>query len=309
MTGRGRSPDFIIGGAMKSGTSSVHRHLANRPDVFIPHGEIHFFDLDDAEQHPDYHEPGRPLLDYDQNREEYLAWYRGHFAEAEEGRLVGEDSTTYLASLKAPDRIRALLPDVRLVFCLRDPVARAYSHYWHMVRVHRLGCSFEKALRRDATILQRGFYRPQLERYLARFPAEHILVIQFERLVREPESELRRLWKFLGLPALSEGDARLPHDNRSVGYRSASLALLYNRVTAPLRPGSYLGHFPGFEGRPDQHRTVRLLDRLERRVNRRPGGSYTRMDPATEAWLRDLFRRENRGMETLVDFDAGLWKW
>ena len=47
-------PDFIIAGAMKSGTTTLHNILNEHPDVFIPDSEIHFFDMDDVIEHPEF---------------------------------------------------------------------------------------------------------------------------------------------------------------------------------------------------------------------------------------------------------------
>src|SRR5688572_16204892 len=117
---------------MKSGTTSLHRTLALHPQVYLPPSEVFFFDLDDFDQNPDHLPLGRarrPVVpDFDARRDDYLDWYASLFEPARDDQVVGEDSTTYLASERAPARVRALLPDVRLVFLLRDPVERAYSH-------------------------------------------------------------------------------------------------------------------------------------------------------------------------------------
>lgn len=131
-----RLPDFIIGGAPKCGTTSLHFILARHPLVGIPDDEVHFFDADDPVGHPDFLFERRGGLEWYDPRPDHpeaMAWYASRFAELSDRPVIGEDSTIYLQSEVAPARIDALLPDVRLVFMLRDPVKRAYSQYWHLV--------------------------------------------------------------------------------------------------------------------------------------------------------------------------------
>lgn len=135
MNNRYRLPDFIIAGAMKAGTTSLHHILKHHKHVFLPEDEIFFFDLDDIQQHPDFFMDARGkwiFHDYERHYQDYLEWYSSFFESADDGQVIGDDSTTYMASRKAPQRIARLLPDVKLIFMLRDPVVRAYSHYWHL---------------------------------------------------------------------------------------------------------------------------------------------------------------------------------
>ncbi|MHB8329638.1 MAG: sulfotransferase domain-containing protein, partial [Acidimicrobiales bacterium] len=107
----GRLPDFLIIGAPKSGTQSLARWLSDHPNVFFAaQKELNCFSDDILfAEGPDS--------------------YRRHFADAG-SRLAAEASPTYLASETAPSRIPALIPKARLIAILRDPVERAYAHYW-----------------------------------------------------------------------------------------------------------------------------------------------------------------------------------
>ena len=175
-------PHFILVGAPKCGTTSVHAMLSEHPDVYIPEYEIFFFDVDDVITHPDFfvRRKGMSFHDYECDFEAYLAWYRSLFSGAEPGQLIGEDSTTYLYSPDVPRRIADLLPDVRLVALLRDPVERAYSQYWHNVRAGRHAVSFERTLRTNpAALLPQGFYAEQLQRYQGFLDAGQMLVVFF----------------------------------------------------------------------------------------------------------------------------------
>jgi hypothetical protein len=232
--GRGRLlPDFIIIGAAKSGTTSLYGSLTDHPFVLPcttsdPHfqntKEIHFFSSGF------------------QRGED---WYRSHFPleserrefETEHGRpcLTGEASPSYISSYWAAGRIRNVLPDVRLLAVLRNPVDRAYSQF-QMSRRQGLEPldSFEEATAAEAdrlrpevarlstdphytspdfgcwSYLARSRYAEQLERWLELFPREQFLFLKAEDLFADPETALSTTYDYLGLPPHApEGVSRL----------------------------------------------------------------------------------------------------
>jgi hypothetical protein len=197
-------PDVVILGAQKSGTSSLHHYLVQHPRVIAPlRKEVHYFDLNFARGE---------------------RWYRAHFGRTGQPGLNLDSSPYYLFHPAVPARLHALLPQARLVVLLRDPVRRAYSHYWHERDKGRETLGFEEAIAAepgrlakseaalaDGTLeaspahqhfsyLARGRYAEQLERWFAVFPREQFLVLRFEELAREPLSVLNHTLSFLGLP-------------------------------------------------------------------------------------------------------------
>jgi hypothetical protein len=197
-------PQAVILGAQKSGTSSLHYYLVQHPGVVAPlRKEVHYFDLNLARGE---------------------AWYRAHFGLAGEPGLSIDSSPYYLFHPAVPARLHALLPGARLIVLLRDPVRRAYSHYWHERDKGRETLGFESAIdaepaRIDAdharlargeidasaahqhfSYLARGRYAEQLEPWLALFPKERLRVLRFEDLAHDPLAVLNETLGFLGLP-------------------------------------------------------------------------------------------------------------
>jgi len=144
---------------------------------------------------------------------EYYA--RTWFQDAGQAQLAGEKSTDYLESAAAATRIAAALPDVKLIFILREPVSRAYSNYlWS--RMNGLETlDFEAAIRledqrerelpprlrfaRPFSYVSRGMYAELLREYFDRFPRQNILVVRFEDIIDAPGPLAERVHRFLGV--------------------------------------------------------------------------------------------------------------
>jgi hypothetical protein len=207
-------PDFIIIGAQKCGTTSLYEYLAAHPAVApAARKEVHYFDRGFRR--------GR-------------AWYRAHFptvpyrlvseALTRQRLVVGEASPMYLFHPQVPRRVRALLPDVKLIALLRDPVERAYSQYHHRARRGKEPLPFSDAVVREAdriaaglvglqrdetyasrihrhvSYLARGIYADQLARWLRVFPREQLLILTSEEFFSDTPRVFSQVLEFLGLP-------------------------------------------------------------------------------------------------------------
>ena len=132
-----------------------------------------------------------------------------------DSRVAGEKSTNYLESAVAAERIHRHLPDVRLVFILREPARRAYSN-WAWSRMNGLETEdFTTALSleedRERTLpahlryarpyayFSRGLYARMLQPYFSLFPRSQVLCLKFDDLVRRPTDVASRLHRFLGV--------------------------------------------------------------------------------------------------------------
>lgn len=306
-----RLPSFIIAGAMKCGTTSLRSILAHHPSIYIPDHEIFYFALDDIQQHPHFFgcEEGRWLYhDVEGRRDFYLAWYAEFFAAARGDQIVGENSTSYIASTRAPKRIASLLPEVKMIVMLRDPVHRAYSHYWHLVRAGRTGASFEDCLRFAAPqVVERSCYRHQVERLLREIPRARVQFVIFETFISAMEDTAAEVLRFLGVPPVI--DLTQVNTRRNAGRypQSVRLELLRNRLLGGPSEGIPL-HLPDIglpRGRPGGVRG--WVSQIARRVNPRVRAAPP-MRPETKRFLTEHLRRENRGLSELVDQDVDrLW--
>jgi hypothetical protein len=207
-TARLRSaPDFLIVGAQRSGTTSLYRYLAEHPAVAPPvRKEIQYFSL---------HYP----------RGE--GWYRTHFPMGGRQRVTFEATPYYLFHPAAPRRAADTVPEAKVIALLRDPVSRAFSQWQHNASRGLEHLGFEAALdaeegrlagdderlvadasyRSDAHRLwsyaARGNYAAQLERWLACYPRDKILVLRSEDLYEKPAPTYARTLAFLGLAPIA----------------------------------------------------------------------------------------------------------
>lgn len=206
-------PDFLVIGVMKGGTTSFFNYLARHPQINPPfRKEIKFFDIH-----------------YLQG----LGWYRAHFPmrfKMKLGMVTGEATPYYIFHPIAANRIAKVLPKVKLIALLRNPVDRAYSHYNHMVRVGRESLPFEDAIEHEAerlngeeekiianlrystfnhlhySYLARGRYVEQLEKWFKFFPREQMLILASEEIYTSPTTAYRKATEFLGLSDWTPND-------------------------------------------------------------------------------------------------------
>ena len=208
-------PNFIVIGAAKAGTTSLHWYLAEHPQVFVtPAKDPSFFAYGvDAEGRllwgePEFHR--FPVRTEDE--------YESLFAGAGDAPAVGEVSTMYLECPQSAARICKLLPAARIICSIRHPVDRAYSDYVMYLR-HR-GRRFDPArdltataewARPDSRWMRIGRYHEQLSRYFDAFPRHQIRVLLFEDLKRNPLQYTQDLYQFLNVDPHFTPDYAIPH--------------------------------------------------------------------------------------------------
>ena len=188
-----RLPTFLIIGAMKAGTTSLYHYLGAHPQVATTSYKAPEFFVAES------------------NWRRGIDWYRQQFpVTGPEVRAVGEASNAYAKYPRhagVPARIAAHLPDVRLVYVVRDPIARIRSHYQTKVAEGSEKAPFSDAVFANHIYLDYSRYAMQIEQYLEHFPREQILVITSEDLRASRESTVRTVYEFIGVdPDFSPAD-------------------------------------------------------------------------------------------------------
>lgn len=227
-------PNFLIIGAAKAGTTSLYQYVRGHPQAFMPdRKELSFF-----------------CAEFNWSRG--LDWYQSHFEGAGPALAIGEASPRYTVHplyQGVPARIAAVMPDVRLVYLVRDPIMRMQSQYLDNV-IHGLEKHpVEEALTDNLFYLTSSRYALQLEQYLEHFPRNQILVLRSEDLRSERELTLSRVFDFLQIDP-SWRSALFEMEFLSTTGRRVPRRLFhkvwYSRVTrrvAPLLPRSFKDRF------------------------------------------------------------------
>lgn len=221
-------PTFLIIGAEKSATTWLYARLRKHPDVFLPETkEPHFFNRHDSnlEERDNFARLGQ-------------AWYERLFRGYAGETAVGEATPLYLCDPAASSRIRSVLPEVKLICSLRNPVDRAYAHYWMARRKGHTTQAFEEAVReKDERFVQRGLYGRQLARYLDLFPEEQLLILIQEELLDRPEEHLGRVCNFIGVDGAyyTGRDLLSKRENRAAVYRSQMAYEWTGRIARSMR--------------------------------------------------------------------------
>ena len=176
-------PDFIIIGAMKCATSTLHEQLAMQPGIFMSElKEPNFFS----------------------NDEQYakgFEWYLNNFKAAKTSDICGESSTHYTKLPTYPqtvERIYRHYPKIKLIYVMRHPVARLVSQYIHEWTQNVISQDINRAIDRYPELIDYSRYSMQLESYLEVFSTKQILPVFFERLLSHKQSELERICRFIG---------------------------------------------------------------------------------------------------------------
>ena len=262
-------PDFLIIGAMKCGTSTLAAQLGAQPGVFVTTPKEPEFFSDDA-----IHARGQ-------------AWYESLFAAAPPGARLGEASTGYTKLPTHPDavaRIRTLLPEVRLVYIIRNPLERLVSHYIHEWTMGVVGGSLSDALARHPELVDYGCYARQIAPYLDSFGPDRVLLLTLDEMRTDPEGVLARTHAFIGAPGTPGWQRELERVNASEDrFRRLPLQdlLLDNPVAQGLR-------------RLLVPKAVRERVRRSRQMETRPS-----LTDADRAALVPVFARDRARLHTL----------
>ncbi|MFC1876751.1 sulfotransferase domain-containing protein [Thermodesulfobacteriota bacterium] len=218
----GRLPDFIIIGAAKCGTTSLHKYLSMHPEVSVGDTEeVYFADPKEPE-----------FFAVDSVYEKGLDYYSKLFSSARKDQICGEASTIYTLYPSFPhvaSRISAAIPDVKLIYIMRNPVDRAYSFYVQIIhnfqdatKNYSISRTFEECIfpgkypnraKRDTfyapfdehlkdepgTFLDGGKYYTQISEYFKYFDRSQMLFLLFDEFIHYPELVLKNVCEFLAI--------------------------------------------------------------------------------------------------------------
>lgn len=291
-------PNFIGIGAPKAGTTWLSNCLGEHPDVFMPRAkELVFFDYGDFDDR--------------------LADYESHFGDVQSESAIGEFTTRYLASERPAPRIQKMIPDVRLLVCLRNPADQIYSHYWHLLRQNfhqgtvQENLSFEEALERFPDRLTTPVrYWDQLRYWLQFFVPEQFLVLIYDDIKSQPEVVLARTFEFLGVDAAFQ-----PPSTRDRGTAVRRGTSPRSGLAQQIHAGLYTG-LSRWVYLPLKRRLgVKRANSLKERLRIRPlmetvffRKGYPELSQKQREKLSQEFADQVQGLEQFLKRDLQSWR-
>ena len=291
----GRSPDFIVIGAMKAGTTTIYEHLRHHPAIFMADPkEPNYFSIDSV------HERG-------------LAWYHGLFAAAREGQLCGEVSPSYTRYPRFPDtpaRMAEACPGAKLIYLMRHPVERFYSNYvFDRSFGHRE--PIRDTLRMRSYVLETSRYLAQIQRYLEYFPRERMHLIVLDDLRADAAAVLSRLAGFLDVADFPQSDDSAVHANQRGDQHTVRHG---NRLLAAARSAPGAGALTGLLPASTKGALRRVVQEalpqssVGRWLTRK---HHSRIEPLTEELKAELHERldpDTIALEVFLDRDLSHWR-
>lgn len=273
-----RLPDFIAVGPPRTATTWLHEVLKERVCLPAARKETDFFNR--------FYERG-------------LDWYADFFRHCAAGSIVGELSPMYFASELARERIAATIPECKIICSFRDPVERAYSNYRLLKRQAYTKADFETAVTTRGDLVESSRYGTNLEKWLAAFGRERVLVLIYDDLEADPQAFLDSVCDFIGI-------ARFAVSASAIGADRVNLV-----DTQPPSPrmARMARNMVGFFA-------TRRMDRAASIVRRNPiirymlegGEPFPPPPPDAVARLRERYRPEIEKLEQLTGRDLSGWK-
>jgi hypothetical protein len=287
-------PNFICPGAQKSATTTLYNLLHQHPDVYLPDvKELHFFD----------------------NEEKYLkgiSWYeKEFFSEVKGEKVIGDITPIYMYLDYIPQRIyNALGENIKFIFMLRNPIDRAYSHYWMSNRRGYEKESFEKAIELEKdrvrignfekinfSYIERGFYSKQIKNFLYYFPKKNMKFILFEDLIWDTSDIMKQILSFLEVDSnisinynIKSNPAKMP---KSIMLRDfiQKPSTLVKETTKLLIPNKKL-----------RSKAIQAIENINYRKFKKPD-----LKLETRYKLLKIYEEDIKKLENVINKDLSLW--
>jgi len=265
-------------GPQKAATTWVYRCFDEHPSVACPPTDaIHYYDI--------FYAKGED-------------WYARHFQGAQSDQLTFDPTFTYIRSPWAPRRIAADSPDAKIICFLRNPVSRAFSHYWHEKKKGKITFEFDEVLENYdlfSSWVEPGFYAEHLERYLKHFSRDQLLCLPFRLLKQDDEEFLRRILTFVDVDPSFQPSWLGKKANEAGGRRTFTNAV-WRRVRRRLERLGQGELAESTENAPVVGRWVRDRDEYEEG-----------MDEAVRQELLEICEPEVRRTERLLSLNLEHW--
>lgn len=292
-----RLPDFLIIGAAKSGTTTLYEYLCRHPQVFMS-----------TPKEPEF-------FARDENYARGIEWYSSLFDNAKPDQICGEASTIYTRSPQFPHaaaRIAQHLPQAKLIYVMRHPVDRAYSHYVQRIKTAQnkqktleIQETFEDRIHRESFFLDSSNYILQIEQYLPFFPKESFLFLLMEDLIFDLPATLAKVCEFLEIDHTLDLIQGVPITANQAKIHETWF--IRSRMTAPLKRIPGVSRLANFLPQNIRDLAYDVLKKLPYKSQIKKKYIPATMLSETRHKLLGIFRETNQKLAQFLDRDLSNW--
>jgi hypothetical protein len=269
--------DIFHIGPQKAATTWVYECLEEHPEVNTPHSDtIHYYDI--------FYAKG-----YD--------WYMSNFEDRKGVKI--DPTTTYIRSPWAPRRIAEDNPDAKIICCLRNPIDRAFSHYWHEKKKRKISFDFGEVTQNYdlfSSWIEPGFYAEHLGRYLEYFQRDQIRCLLFDQLKKDDEEFLRQVLEFMDVDPTFR-PSWIGQKANEAGGRRTFANTVWRKVRSRLQKFGQEGLVDAIENSSIIGPWVRDRDEYEQGL-----------DQEVRCKLQEICEPEIQRTEALLDLDLSHWR-
>ncbi len=274
-------PNFLVAGASKAGTEWLRLALREHPDIHVPSG-------------------GHTLDFFSRRFDNGTDWYRAQFEERGDASVVGEKSSSYIISEEAPQRIAAYNPDMKLVFVLRQPIDRAYSHYCMWLRGGLVTNNVDSELNEQSPLVVEGRYHDHMQRFLQHFDRRQIRIMLYDDLRADPKTFLASIYSFLNVdsefcPAVLEQRYHATKNRPRVQWLYSGAVKLMRSIRRSSRLGDQFVEAMRRKGYVDAFH----------RVNK--GDDFPKLPEETRMRLAAYYHDDVEALGQLLERDLSHW--
>lgn len=263
-------------GPQKTASTWLYYCFKEHPDISIASTDsIHYFDMN-------FHRSDN--------------WYLSHFNPDEKGKKI-DMTQSYIRSLTAPGLIAEYNPSAKLTLCIREPISRAFSHYWHNKKKSDFNFTFEQVFKNYdlfSSWVETGFYAQKIETYLQHFDRDSIHIQIYDELIQSPEEFLQKTFDFMGVdssfkPSVLNKRINQAKPQKSKEEQKRQKILQKLRLHKPASNVQKALIKSGIIQKPE-------IEKLES------------VSPEIIDKLLEIYEPETKKLETLLDIDLSHWR-
>ncbi len=278
--------DFIGIGAAKSATTWLYECLKEHPEICLSKiKDVSFFSQKE-------------------NYEQGIGWYESYFSHCRKNQVKGEFTTSYLNNVDASKLIKQTFPNVKIIACLRNPIEKSYSSFYHRLFDSK-HCfkSFDEALREEPENFTRpGFYYQSLKRYFDIFDKENILILIYEDINKNPINFIKNIYQFLEVaPSFVSPKAKSKINPTKIKISSLN-KILHQKIIKRIKKTN-------FGKKLSQSAKVRnIFYKLVEAPLSRVKSPLPEMSSRVRQYLQKAYEKDVKNLEKLIGRNLDFWQ-